>query len=185
MGAFYVNYTVKGADQQSVVRALSGRRAFVSPERDGFTVIFDQQSDNQDQDAIAMLAGQLSADLQRTVLALLVHDSDILWYQLYENGTLVDQYNSTPDYWSSKSELSPPEGGDAKRLCSAFKCNDIAEVERILRASYEEYPDATDRHADLVRLLNLPAFAVGYGFGAIAQGYLPEELAAESLAATN
>lgn len=185
MGAFYVNYTVKLADQKSVARALSGRNAFVSPEWNGSTVVFDEQSDNQDQDAIAKLAGQLSARLKSTVLALLNHDSDILWYQLYENGTLSDQYNSAPDYWSSKSELSPPEGGDAKRLCAVFKCNDIAEVERILRASWEEYRDATDRHADLVRVLDLPSFAVGYGFGAIAQGYLPEGLSAENLAAAN
>jgi hypothetical protein len=185
MGAFYVNYTVKLADQKSVVQALSGRKAFVSPEWNGFTVVFDEQSDNQDQEAIATLAGQLSASLQSTVLTLLNHDSDILWYQLYESGTLSDQYNSTPDYWSSKSELSPPEGGDAKRLCAAFKCNQITEVERILRASWERYPDATDRHADLVRVLNLPSFTVGYGFGAIARGYLPEGLSAESLAAAN
>lgn len=185
MGAFYVNYTVKLADQKSVAKALSGRKAFVSPEWNGFTVVFDAQSDDQDQDAIAKLAGQLSASLQSAVLALLNHDSDILWYQLYESGALTDQYNSTPDYWSSKSELSPPDGGDAKRLCCVFKCSNVAQVERILRASAEEYPDATDRHADLVRSLNLPSFAVGYGFGAIAQGYFPDGLTEENLAAAS
>jgi hypothetical protein len=185
MGAFYVNYTVKGADQQSVVRALSGRKAFVSPEWNGFTVVFDEESDNQDQEAIAKLAGQLSANLRSTVLALLIHDSDILWYQLYEGGTLSDQYNSAPDYWSSKPEPSPPEGGDAGRLCSAFQCKDVAKVERILHAPFKDYPFAGDRHADLVHVLNLPTFAVGYGFRAVALDYLPEGLSAEDMVSTN
>ena len=185
MGAFYVNYTVKGADQQSVVRALSGRKAFVTPEWNGFTVVFDEESDKQDQGAIAKLAGQLSSELRTTVLALLIHDSDIFWYQLYEGGTLADQYNSAPDYWSPKPEPSSPEGGDAERLCSAFQCKDVAKVERILRATFEEYPFAGDRHAELVHALNLPTFAVGYGFRAVALDYLPEGVSAEDLVATN
>jgi hypothetical protein len=182
MGAFYVNYTVKGADQQSVVRALSGRKAFVTPEWNGFTVVFDEESDKQDQVTIAKLAVQLSTELRSTVLALLIHDSDILWFQLYEGGKLTDQYNSAPSYFSPKSEILPPEGGDAERLCSVFQCKDDAKVERILRASYKEYPFAGDRHADLVQVLNLPTFAVGYGFRSVALDYLPEGLSAEDLA---
>lgn len=108
-----------------------------------------------------------------------------MWYQLYENGTLTDHYNSTPDYWTPKAELSPPEGGDAKRLCEAFGFGDVAEVERILRMSCEECPVAEERHADLTRVLNLPSFAVGYGFSAVADGYLPEGLSADDLTATN
>jgi hypothetical protein len=184
MGAFYVNYTVKGADQQSVVRALSGRKAFVSPEWNGFTVVFDEQSDRQDQGAIAKLARQLSAELRCTVLAVLVHDSDILWFQLYENGALTDQYNSAPSYFSPGTGMSPPEGGNAELLCSAFQCKDIAKVERILRASFKEYPFANDRHADLVQVLNLPAYALGYGFRSVALEYLPEGLSAEDLVST-
>jgi len=185
MGAFYVNYTVKGADKKSVVCALASRKAFVSPERNGCVVVFDEESDKQDQGVIAKVASHLSATLRTTVLAVLNHDSDILWYQLYKGGSLIDQYNSTPDYWSAKSEPSPPEGGDAKELCGVFNCGDIAEVERILRMSWREYPDAGKRHADLSRVLNLPDFAVGYGFRAVAQGYLPEDLSAEALTPTH
>ncbi len=180
-----MNYTVKGADQNSIARALTGRKAFVSPERNGYIFVFDEESDNQDQRAIGKLAEQLSASLKSTILTVLNHDSDILWYQLYEGGTLIDEYNSTPDYWSSKSEPAPPEGGDAKRLCASFNCNDVPEVERILRLSWKEYPDATIRHADLFRALDLPGLAVGYGFGAIAHGHLPEGLSAEDLRSAN
>lgn len=55
MGAFYVNYTIKNADQKSVVRALAKRKAFVSPERNGALVAFDQVSDSQDEKVIAKI----------------------------------------------------------------------------------------------------------------------------------
>jgi hypothetical protein len=43
MGAFYVNYTVKGSEQKAVVLALSGRKAFVTAERNGYIVEFDKE----------------------------------------------------------------------------------------------------------------------------------------------
>lgn len=185
MGAFYVNYTVKDADRNSIVRALSGRKAFVTPELDGYIIIFDEESDKQDQRAIGRLAARLSASLKCTILSALNHDSDVLWYQLYEAGTLTDQYNSAPDYWSPKPQPSTPEGGDTKRLCASFGCTNVAEVERILRMPLEKYPDVTKRHADLLHALNLPDIVVGYGFGAIAQGYFPDGLSAKDLLPTN
>jgi hypothetical protein len=185
MGAFYVSYTVRGTDAEEVVRVLAGRKAFVSPVRSGWVVVFDEESDNQHQGVIAKLAAHLSASLQATVLTVLNHDGDILRYQLYQSGALIDQYNSTPDYLSPKFEPLPPQGGDAKRLCGAFNCRDVAEVERILRMSWKEYPDAGERHADLSRVLNLPSFAMGYGFSALAHGHLPEGLSPEDLTATN
>jgi len=68
MGSFYVNYTIKADDPASVARALFGRKAFVSPAQKGYVVVFDEESDNQDQEQIAKLAGQLSTTLRSTVL---------------------------------------------------------------------------------------------------------------------
>jgi hypothetical protein len=45
MGAFNVNYTVKGSDQKAVVRALSGGKVFVTAERNGYTFVFDKEAD--------------------------------------------------------------------------------------------------------------------------------------------
>jgi hypothetical protein len=180
MGSFYVNYTIKGDDPASIARALSGRKAFVSPAQKGYVVVFDEESDNQDQEQIAKLAGQLSMAVRSMVLAVLNHDSDILWYQLYEDGTLSDEYDSTPGYWSSPV-LLPPAGGNPEKLCSAFSCNDVAQVGKILRASGDDYREAMDRHADLARALKLPGWALGFGYGAIAQGYFPEGLTVSDL----
>jgi hypothetical protein len=185
MGAFYVNYTFKGADREAVMLALAGRKAFVSAKQNQYVFAFDKESDHQDQAQIAKLAARASSITRSTVFVVLNHDSDILWYQLYEVGQLTDQYNSTPDYWSPKSEASHPKGGNAIRLCAAFGSKEIAEAERILRAPRESYPDATRRHSDLLRLLRLPELAVGYGFSAIERGYIPQGMSTEDLIAVS
>ena len=48
MGNFYVNYTVRGPTQQDVAAALAGRKALVTPWQNGCVVVFDEQSDTQD-----------------------------------------------------------------------------------------------------------------------------------------
>jgi len=184
MGASYVNYTIKNAGQMSIARCLSKQRAFVSREHNEAMVVFDQESDKQDEKVIAKLATQLSSSLDCTVFAVLLHDSDILWYQLYQRGRLRDHYNSTPDYWSQTAEPSGPKGGDATQLCAALGCTEVARVESILRAPQRTYPDAMTRHADLVDALKLPDFAVGYGFESILRGDLPKGLSAEDMMAT-
>ncbi len=185
MGAFYVNYTVANASQKSVARYLSRRKAFVSREQNGALVVFDQESDGQDERVIAKLATQLSSFVHCTVFAVLLHDSDILRYQLYQRGRLRDEYNSTPDYWSSTAEPSGPKGGDAVPLCTAFGCSEVTRVESILRAPTETYVFAEARHADLVEALKLPPLALGYGFRDILRGNLPKGLSSEDITATN
>lgn len=182
MGAFYTTYTLRGIDQRAVVVGLAGRKVFVSPERNGNVVVFDEDRYSRHRKAIAPLLERLSGNFLAPVLAVQNHDSDILRYQLYIDGKVADEYNSTPNYWSTMTRASSPEGGDAKVLCAAFKWGDSAEIEEILRASWKRYPDATDRHLDLVRALNLPGFAVASRFGTISEGYLPKGLSAEDLA---
>jgi len=167
MGNFYTNYTLKGAHQKAVASALVGRRAIVTPTDDnGYVVVFDEESDEQDAKAISGLASFLSARFSCPVLAVLNHDDDILWYQLYEDGKLSDEYDSTPGYFDG-AEPSAPTGGDAQRLCSAFGACEAPSVEMILRKSlFDEggYAFAFQRHADLVGALGLPQFGVGTCF---------------------
>jgi hypothetical protein len=163
---------------------MSGRKAYVSAERNGYLFVFDEASDGQDERVIAKLASQLSTTLRCTVFAVLNHDDDILWYQLYERGVLTDRYNSTPDYWSGVADPGPPEGGNAKQLCAAFHRGDIAAVERVLHTPGEGYAFATDRHSDLLQALGLPELTVTEGFGEIQKGDTPQGWSAQDLCAT-
>ena len=184
MGGFYTNYTLRGPSQKAVASALAGRKAIVSPESSGCVVAYDEASDDQDGAAIAALASHLSASLHCPVLAVLDHDDDILWYQLYEDGKLTDEYDSTPGYFDPSAEPSAPAGGDAERLCRAFGASDVAAVEAVLRKSSfdaDGYAFAHERHADLVRTLGLPEFAVLKAYASFERGEYPEGMSAQDM----
>jgi hypothetical protein len=181
MGAFYVNYTLRGPTQQSVAAALTGRSAIVTRMEKNCVVVVDEESDEQDQELIAEFGKLLSDRFNCPLLAVLNHDDDILWYQLYVNGDLADQYDSTPGYFDSEAspEAFIPTGGDAQTLCRAFESNAVEEVSRILRKSRDDaggYVFATERHSDLATALGLPQFSVAAGFEYFTAGELFHDL---------
>src|SRR5918992_1575890 len=178
MGSFYVNYTVRSDDQAAALRSLKGRSAYVTRVKDGALVVTDKQAESQDADAIREVGELLSTGLKTQVLAVLNHDDDMLWYGLFDNGRLTDEYNSSPDYFDGGE--GPPTGGDARKLCAAFgRAGSESKVESVLQK--QDYVVAMERHADLVEALGLPAFAVGCGFTYVEEGELPEGLAAGDL----
>lgn len=184
MGSFYTNYTLRGPSQKSVAKVLAGRSAIVTPAQNGCVVVLDEESDEQDQGIITELAARLSREFCCPALAVLNHDDDIFWYQLYIKGELADEYDSSPGYFDESAEPSDPVGGDAQKLCQAFGVNTEAEVERVLRKSaFDEdgYTFASERHADLVEALGIPSFGVGIGYCYAAEGELPEGLDEDDL----
>ncbi len=183
MGNFYTNYTIRGKNQPEVASALSGRAAIISPEHNGYVVAYDEQSETQDFQIITELGSRLSLSFGTPVLATVVHDDDILFFQLYENGEVTDDYDSSPGYFDPDAEPSAPAGGDAERLCAAFGTANVAEVTEILRKSTydDDGPDAVDRHAQLVSALGLPPWAVCAGFNYISDGEFPEGLSESDL----
>ena len=176
MGGFYTNYTLRGPTQEAVAEALHGRRATVTPPDHGCVVAFDEASDDQDQERIVHLANRLSLELNCPVLAVLDHDEDVLWYALSVAGEVMDEYNSTPGYFAP-SGPQDPTGGDAKLLCRTFGVSDVAGVERILRNG-DGYVFASERHADLVRALGLPAYSAGKAYASFERGEFPDGLTA-------
>jgi hypothetical protein len=177
MGNFYTNYTLRGVTQQAVAAAMSGRTAVICRSTNDVVVVFDEASDRQDENIIRDLASKLSAILQCAILAVLNHDDDILWYQLYVSGERVDEYNSSPDYFDFGGEGEPrgPIGGDAAKLCRTFECEHVEYVEQILRKSFEDgYAFAFQRHADLFEALGLPAVAVGNAYASFGRQSVPE-----------
>lgn len=196
MGNFYVNYTLRGPAPQAVAAVLAGRASVVSPSQNGCVVVFDEESDAQNEEVIAELASRLSGRLKCPLLAVLNHDDDILMYKLFLNGDLMDEYDSTPRYFGGSEDeededesppASEPEGGNAKLLCQSFGVNALKEVERILRKpalSENGYAFAYERHADLVAALGIASFGVGTSFSALTDGDLPEDLDEKTLIRT-
>ena len=54
MGVFYSNFTLVGPEHARVLTAVSdaGRDAFVSPTEDGFTTVYDRETEGQDFEVI-------------------------------------------------------------------------------------------------------------------------------------
>lgn len=185
MGNFYTNVTVRGPRREEVMEFLRAkkREAYVSPTAGVFTTVYDADCDLQDEKKLRALAEDLSRELGCAALAVLNHDDDILMYILYEDGTLRDEYNSTPGYFSDSEEECGARGGNAVELCRAMGAAENArEVERILCKSGledDEFLFAVDRHGALARALGLPEFSIGLGYYYIQQGGLPEDLNAD------
>lgn len=105
--------------------------------------------------------------------------------QLYTNGELQDEYDSSPGYFDSDAEPSGPAGGDAAKLCAAFGASDPGEVERVLRKSFFDGDGyAFERHNDLVKALAISPFAVGTAYASFDSDELPEGLSLSDIIRT-
>jgi hypothetical protein len=113
MGQFLSMSGVVGGNEDSVVEALrdfaednqgSLVEADLTTDDDGCSVISEGTS------GVTVLypgdffgwdnaAEYLSKRLRRPVFSFHIHDGDLWMYLLYENGDVVDQFNSMPDYW--------------------------------------------------------------------------------------
>jgi hypothetical protein len=174
MGNFYTNIVVREPDIDRVAAALQplGRRAYVAS--DGrTTVVFDEQCDRQDLDALRGLALDLSRGLGCVALAACNHDDDVLWYALVENGAIVDTYESDSGYFDGSG--GGPAGGDAVRLSAAFGAGErAADVETLLRKQRPDVAFEVERHRELLELLGLPVDLGLMGYGSLNEGELPE-----------
>ncbi len=185
MGNFYVNFSVKKSDPQEVVSVLErmGRSAFVTPAVGGYVTIFDKEADSQDTAEIEKLGIALSQETASPVLAVMNHDDDVLCYWLFENGGMIDHYNSFPEYFSDEDEDDDYQttlGGGASKLCDAFSVpSATVAVASILHEG--DYAFAVERHEAIANALGLPMCGVGMGYEYVARGELPDDVTEDQL----
>jgi hypothetical protein len=183
MGLFYTSFTLWGPDGADIAAALKkmGRTAFVSPTVDRFTSVYDRQTEEQDFGEIGSFGSILSKQICVPVLGAALHDDDVLYLWLFQNGECRDFYNSLPQYFDQEAEPGPPEGGDADALCKAFGSPSQSQrVESLLRANLlsGERPDIAgelERHQAILKELKMPAFSAAITYSSIEGGYLSEE----------
>jgi len=68
----------------------------VSPVKTGWVTLFDERCESQDAYEIGRIGEELSLKLNTAVLAIVVNDSTLLVYYLFDNSDLLDEYNSNP-----------------------------------------------------------------------------------------
>ena len=171
---YYSNITILGPSQAEVVGYLkgAGRKAYVSPTVDGFTVVYDSECDEaMDPRLTARLTSEVSKAFSCKALAIINRYDYVLIYQLYECGRIIDEYFSVHDLFYFDVVTSYHVSGDVRAVCTAFgKSEGSLRLESVLAGDYDfEHK----RHYDLVRALGLPDFAVCAGFGSISAGAVP------------
>lgn len=179
MGNFYTNITLEGVTLEETADVLAGREAYLIAEGT-YVVVFDALCDEESSE-LSRVSRDLSNRLDCPALAVFNHDDDILWYQLYSSGSLLDEYDSAPGYFEGYD--SPPSGGNASRLCEAFSAVNVHGVKRLLRGKDGEGRPmfAVDLHEQLAELLGLPLVAVGLGYHYLSEGELPEGMGPDEL----
>jgi hypothetical protein len=169
VGNSYTNITLTGAGAAATVRELTtlGRTAFVAEQPRG-CVVYDRQCEEQDTQVLAALAEHLATRLATPAFAVLNHDDDILWFQLYDGADLVAEYAN--------------RGGPATNVRAL--CRTLGRPEAVLRVWLLlrlPFVFQIGRHQRLARGLGLSEAAVGFGFRYLDRGERPPGLAPDQL----
>jgi hypothetical protein len=159
-GAFFTNFHIKYADQDKLIDGLRNiikARAYVSKPDNGWITCYDELSDRQNTDELNRIAEQLSEIFTTYVFTFLVHDSDIFYFALYDNGNLIDEFNSYPDYFDgiARSKTTEEEKlqlagkpGVIVRYCK--KGVTIEEIKSLLESDYTFAEDVAIQFAEML-----------------------------------
>lgn len=179
MGNFYMTATIADAPQVAIIAEVRDLKAFVGPSQGRFTVVYPEIM-QFGSTALQNFWANVSKALNATILVSSVYDDDVLYFELWKSGSLVDQYVSDPSAMGDEEQDGTPQGGDVEQLCATFVCSDRARVKDILSTpgTGHRYVFETDRHRELAESLGLPSSSVGFGFEYIQQGEIPPGTAA-------
>lgn len=196
MGNWYTNICIKDSAQDAISSALGelGRRAYVTPEVNGWVIVYDQESDKFDLNELESLTKTLSARLSCTALASFNADDDVLWLGTYENGTLTTRFASERNLFEDGNEF-PAIGDVAKVLCRIFeepgrerkvrsillRPHSVLGLLAVLLRIPFAYLAEVMRHRDLAEALGFPEGSVGLGYKYVDRGETPGGLNKESL----
>jgi hypothetical protein len=100
MASTFVNYHLRCTNAHRVARIaeeIISTRAYVSPETDGWITICDETSQSLDPIELDRLAMEFSRRLETVLFTFLIPDIQVFAYHVFDNGDLLDEYNSTPE----------------------------------------------------------------------------------------
>jgi hypothetical protein len=174
MGSTYANVTVVDTTVADVVHALGPAEALVAGGDDGTVVVF-AAADEHDGFSAGITARLLSTALGRPALEVAVFDDDLLQYQLFVDGEVVDEA-AVPE--EVAAEMVDDGGGEVvpvgspDRLVAAVGRGSVVGVADVLATS--DLVFVSELHERLAAALGLPTWAAGWGFHYLDQD--PDEL---------
>jgi ribosomal protein S18 acetylase RimI-like enzyme len=162
-GESYASIHVQTDDTAAVEAAAAkylprfgGGEARVSGPRNGWTVLYSDLTD-RDRQARQRFASELSNATAAVVCALALEDGRVVHFALYERGSIVDEYQSVPEYYG------PLPPGDVIALSAnptvvaRLTGADRARVRAVARtaATPEELPPAPELLQQLASVMGL------------------------------
>jgi Ankyrin repeats (3 copies) len=166
MGVSFTNYQVRTRSVSQCAKAVAqvvSSRALVSEHQRGWITIYDEASDAQDIKEIRRVAKSRSAKTSTAVLALLVHDSDVLLCLFYDHGRLTDQFDSHPGYFGPVSDAQRKKwAGHFARLAKLAPRKTTAAALRDALTSPQ--PFAEERVTQFAHLLGIEPARALLGF---------------------
>jgi hypothetical protein len=123
MGHSSVSFHFRASDETALNTHLAERgisHFLIAPAKNGWVSLYEERASQQNEKRICDLAAGLSADLKTAAIAFSVHDSDIACYWLYENGKLLDKFNSCPDYFGAGGPVSATARGGQPDILLRF-----------------------------------------------------------------
>ena len=168
MGASFTNLQIRNTSSKAILAALPKLmegRGYVSSQKGGWVTVYSEAMDEQG-DETKRLAGELSKVLKTEVFGFQVFDSDIAMYWLYRNGEMLDEFNSSPDYFEGeKDEEAGGSGGNPEivlPLCVGGATRE--QLQEILHPA-DGYPVmAEDIVGELAKLLGMDDTRAMLGF---------------------
>ncbi|AKF08998.1 hypothetical protein [Sandaracinus amylolyticus] len=162
MGAFFTNVQVRSRDLDAIARAIRTEArqrgmdeldasSAASPDRSvlvlppdggGWIAIYDESTEGQDGNVLGALAVATSRAAGDYAITVTIHDSDVLFLELYRDGARIDRVDSNPGYFGGRG--TKPTGdpaawkelGDPDALREAWRAEDLF-AERTLRRTAE------------------------------------------------
>lgn len=114
-------------DPQNIIRLL------ISPEHGEWVTIFHSQT------GAKWFRESLAEELEQPLLYLNLHDGDVLYYTFYDDGSIVDEFCSIPEYFAaSPDEVEKGVEGHSDRLLPVLRNEgDVAKLQNIMHPSDE------------------------------------------------
>jgi hypothetical protein len=123
MGHSSVSFHFKTTDEAALNSLLVERdisHFLIAPAKNGWVSLYEERASRQNPGLICDLAAGLSEGLKTAAIAFSVHDSDIACYWLYENGKLLDEFNSCPDYFDFGGQVPATSRGGQPGILLRF-----------------------------------------------------------------
>ena len=163
-GDSYASLHVQTDDAEAVQAAVAkylprlGHSAVgrVSEPRNGWVAVYDELLDG-DRKARERLASELSNATAAVVCALAVEDGRVVRYTLYERGSIVDEYQSVPEYFGALPPGDVVALGANPTVVARLTGAEPARVRAVARtaASPDDLPPAAELLAQIAELMGL------------------------------